>query len=86
MGHQRGWGLGIFGLQFSWHLGSERSVGARKRHRAVNETKRNILGSLRDFLVDLEDCKALFGIIGTVTAMLDDLRDFKAINWRTDLK
>ncbi len=86
MGYERGWGLSIFRLQFSWHLGSDRSVGARKRHREVNETKRNSLGSLRNFLVDLEDYTALFGIIGTVTELLDDLQDFKAMNWRTDLK
>jgi len=45
-----------------------------------------VLGSLRGLLVDLEDCKALFGIIGTLTEMLEDLLDFKAVNWRTDLK
>ncbi len=44
------------------------------------------LGSLRGLRVDLDYCEALFGIFGTLTELLEDLRDFKAVNWRTDLR
>ena len=83
LGHQRGMGLSVVGLWSSWHLPvcGERSVsgqGTLKRHRGVIVVKGSILWVVR--------FQSLVGVVGTLRKMLEDLRDFKAVKRRTELK